>query len=108
MVKASRVVPPKKGPVCCSRCGRQRRERERLVWESECTDCQGAEAPADQLLYYRGSKAIVCMPWQGEYDANDHPIDDLGQLVLPGPRSCGHRDCINPEHVVPEKETAAA
>ena len=33
--------------------------------------------------------------------ANDdlEPIDDAGELVLPGVRICGHKDCVNPKHV---------
>jgi len=30
------------------------------------------------------------------------PIDEDGAEVMPGKRTCGHKDCVNPDHV--EKE----
>ena len=41
----------------------------------------------------------TCTPWQGEFDLDDHPIKD-GKLFMPGTRSCGKRDCVNPAHVL--------
>jgi len=28
------------------------------------------------------------------------PVDDDGNVVLPGVRSCGHTDCVAPYHVI--------
>lgn len=41
----------------------------------------------------------TCTPWQGAFDQDDNPLQD-GQLFMPGPRSCGKRDCVNPAHVL--------
>jgi hypothetical protein len=46
----------------------------------------------------RYSKNDVCLAWRGDFDENDNPMHD-GKLFMPGVRECGHRDCINPEHI---------
>jgi hypothetical protein len=52
--------------------------------------------PATTIQYGK----LRCSPHQGKLDHDLNPIDDEGELVLPGERVCQHRDCINPAHVV--------
>jgi hypothetical protein len=42
--------------------------------------------------------ASRCVPWRGDFDRDDNPIHH-GILFLPGKRLCGHRDCVNANHV---------
>ncbi len=44
---------------------------------------------------------VVQTPVYQTYWMNDNldPVDESGALVLPGLRTCGHRDCVNPKHV---------
>jgi hypothetical protein len=35
-------------------------------------------------------------------DQELNPVDDDGVLVHPGERVCGHKDCVNPAHIVSE------
>lgn len=79
----------------CSRCG--------FVWtvnqaKKGRTDllCVSCRAKPSSVIQYGD---LRCMPWQGDFDGFDNPRMD-GTLVLPGLRVCGHRDCINPKHVV--------
>lgn len=46
----------------------------------------------------RYGKGEVCLAWRGDFDENDNPVHN-GKLFMPGVRSCGHRDCINPDHI---------
>jgi hypothetical protein len=50
------------------------------------------------------TKAGICHPWRGEVDDDLNPIDQHGNLVMPGIRTCGYKDCCNPEHVISEPE----
>lgn len=40
-----------------------------------------------------------CTPYTGELDDLWRPITETGELYLPGNRLCGHKDCINPDHI---------
>lgn len=51
------------------------------------------------MEYVRGGKVKVCLPWPGDLDEQNRPVDDEGKLVAPGRRVCGHSDCMSPEHV---------
>ena len=42
---------------------------------------------------------LRCEPHRGRVNDDLEPIDDAGELVLPGIRVCGHKDCVNPKHV---------
>ncbi len=52
----------------------------------------------------RYGKGEVCLAWRGDFDEADNPIHN-GKLFMPGVRNCGHRDCINPEHIKQEGRT---
>lgn len=43
---------------------------------------------------------LRCSPHQGQIDDQLNPLDDDGELLLPGERICGHKDCVNPAHIV--------
>lgn len=80
----------------CRRCGFQwavsneKRGRKDLL----CVSCR--MKPANMLQYGK----LRCIPHKGALDSELNPIDNLGQLVVPGVRVCGHRDCVNDAHVV--------
>lgn len=46
------------------------------------------------------SGEFKCLPWHGRF-AEDlvTPIDDLGDVMLPGKRICGNLDCVLPAHI---------
>jgi hypothetical protein len=46
--------------------------------------------------------AQPCRAWLREFDDVDHPITPEGDLVAPGERLCGHKDCVEPSHIAPE------
>lgn len=81
----------------CERCGIEwvyrieyvRRENYDL---KRCPDCRAE--PRESIR----KNGIICQPWHGEYDEDENPIKD-GELYRPGPRLCGHKDCIRPTHI---------
>jgi hypothetical protein len=40
-----------------------------------------------------------CISHTGLFDDWDNPVDDKGQLFMPGLRLCLHSDCVNPTHL---------
>lgn len=74
----------------CVRCG--------IVWEVNTSRknhdlCESCRARKRQ-------KVSQCIDWHGHYaDDMITPVDDDGLTVLPGKRSCGKSDCVNPAHV---------
>lgn len=75
----------------CLRCG--------WVWEVNVTrnnhdTCESCRARKSQ-------KVRECIVWQGHY-ASDMvtPIDNEGNVVMPGKKTCGKADCVNPAHVL--------
>jgi hypothetical protein len=48
----------------------------------------------------QATKIGDCLPWHGSFDVDlVTPIDEDGNEVMPGLRSCGKRDCVNSNHV---------
>jgi len=43
---------------------------------------------------------LRCEPYTGKVNDDLEPIDEQGNLYMPGNRVCGHLDCVNPKHVV--------
>lgn len=82
--------------VECRRCGfvwtvnAEKRGRKDLL----CASCR--VRPATTIQYGK----LRCIPFQGALDTELNPIDDEGVLVYPGERVCGHKDCVNPAHIV--------
>jgi hypothetical protein len=84
----------------CERCGIEVDERtiqirrRRGKNDERCSDCRV------QHLYEIRYNDIVCRPWRGEVDEDLNPIDGKLRPYLPGVRTCGHRDCVNKEHII--------
>ena len=80
----------------------------------ECESCRDAEnMPTPKKI--RPYKAVAsrvpglkssCHTWLGDYDDDENPITPAGDLVAPGERVCGHRDCVAPSHLVREEQVA--
>lgn len=80
----------------CYRCGfswdvTKKRSKDRVL----CSDCRTRRA----VTVRNGDS--VCIPWHGRF-APDFitPIDENGDVFLPGLRICGNVDCIQPTHIV--------
>jgi hypothetical protein len=56
-----------------------------------CLDC--GNKPQKTISY--GNE--ICIPHRGDFDELDQPMLN-GELFLPGQRTCGHADCVNPNH----------
>jgi hypothetical protein len=91
----------------CERCGIEidhsiiERRKSRGQDDQRCYDCR-----VNQLheINYNGS---VCRPWSGEVDEDLNPIDRKLRPYLPGVRTCGHRDCVNKEHIISAPQITA-
>lgn len=84
----------------CERCGIEvsesaiERRKARGTYDGLCSDCRSKKSI---YLQYEGE---ICRPWHGEVDDNFNPIDQKLRLYLPGIRTCGHKDCVNKDHIV--------
>lgn len=47
---------------------------------------------------------ITCYIWLDELNDDWLPVDDEGNLFMPGQRICGLKDCVNSKHVVAPKQ----
>jgi hypothetical protein len=92
--------------VVCQQCGidddsdSSRRYMQRTK-QKLCTSCRAKPS------YVITTKAGKCRPWRGETDEDLNPIDNHGNLVLAGIRSCGYKDCMSVEHVISEPDVIA-
>lgn len=74
----------------CIRCG--------WVWEVNTTRnnhdiCQSCRARKAQ-------KVKNCIAWHGKYAADLlTPVDEEGNEVFAGLRTCGNKDCVNTAHI---------
>ena len=81
--------------VQCERCGFQWTVSSRRGKIILCASCRARKV---QTISFSEGK---CMPWHGHFGADEiTPVDDDGQPVFPGVRSCGNNDCCNPQHVI--------
>ena len=84
----------------CERCGMNvseaaiERRKARGTYDGKCSDCRNGRATE---LKYNGQ---VCRPWRGEVDEDFNPIDRNLKPYLPGVRTCGHKDCVNKQHII--------
>lgn len=85
--------------LICPRCGyewvvaKNKRRKGRPL----CESCRVRRASTV------GKKDDKCVPWHGMFGSDwVTPIDEDGAEVMPGIRTCGHKDCVNPDHI--EKE----
>jgi hypothetical protein len=85
----------------CNRCGIDisdsavERRIARGTYDGRCPDCRISK-PQYQIKY----DGDICQPWRGRVDEDLNPIDEKLRLYLPGVRSCGHKDCVNRQHVI--------
>jgi hypothetical protein len=70
------------------------RRKARGTYDGKCSDCRNGMA---NEIKYDGK---VCRPWRGEVDEDFNPIDRNLKLYLPGVRVCGHKDCVNKDHII--------
>jgi hypothetical protein len=70
------------------------RRKARGTYDGLCSDCRNGRATE---IKYNGEP---CRPWRGEVDEDWNPIDQKLRLYLPGVRTCGHKDCVNKQHVI--------
>jgi len=82
----------------CDRCGINRDLPAKKQKKPEL--CKGCRIKIEHAVRYDNE---VCLAWRGDFDSNDNPMHN-GKLFLPGQRSCGHRDCINIEHINQERQ----
>jgi hypothetical protein len=84
----------------CSRCGIEIDERtiekrkSRGTYDKRCSDCRLQRL--NEIRY----QETICRPWRGEVDEDLNPIDRKLRLYLPGVRVCGHKDCVNKDHII--------
>ena len=90
----------------CGKCGQgipkttveKRVSRGMEKWDL-CEDC--LRLPARAIVYKHPQLGqITCYPYAGDLDELWRPIDEFGVLYRPGERLCGHKDCINLNHIV--------
>jgi len=90
----------------CAQCGQgipattveKRKSRGDENWLL-CADCVRVETRCIQYIHPVLGK-IFCYPHKGELDELWRPLDDLGGLFRPGERVCGHKDCVNLNHII--------
>ena len=86
--------------VECRRCGFKwavspdKRDRRDLL----CRSC--TRKPAKVITYGK----LRCEPYQGDLNDELQPIDENGEVFLPGVRICGHSDCVNVKHIVSNQD----
>lgn len=80
----------------CPRCGfewhvaKNKRRKGRPL----CESCRARRASTV------GAKNDKCLPWHGYFgDDMITPVDEDGNEVLPGTRSCNNADCVNHMHI---------
>lgn len=101
------------GQWWCVRCGLKQRS-DKIAKSRMCTDCRTVEnTPAKQRETSREvpSRTVglekPCLAWLRAFDDDDNPILPDGSYVAPGARLCGHRDCVEPTHIVVAMGSAA-
>jgi hypothetical protein len=84
----------------CERCGIEIdrktiiQRQGRGILDQRCSDCRVKQL---HEIKYDG---LICRPWRGEVDEDLNPIDGKLRPYLPGIRTCGHKDCVNKEHII--------
>lgn len=90
-----------RAPIACERCGfldsYDRMDKRRSRGASLL--CRSCDAKPQKMVRY--GRDNWCIPWQGELDDDMNPVDSSGNLVRPGERTCGRKDCMRhaPEQV---------
>jgi hypothetical protein len=83
----------------CDRCGYEDTSGllEKRVDRGASKTCPSCRARPTSIVK---TKFGDCLPHQGEFDDDDNPLDDQGNLLMPGLRTCNASDCLNPEHIL--------
>lgn len=98
----------------CKRCGqtlsmfaRQKRISRNLPDADVCRDCRDV-ASCKQIEGYKRLQRkhptlgqICCVIYPHDLNEDWLPIDDEGNLFMPGERICGLKDCVSKAHVIP-------
>jgi hypothetical protein len=82
----------------CNRCGIHISEsviERRRARGNMSTTCQDCTAKKTQRIKYNGD---YCEPHQGAFTEDDEPLDEYGNLIMPGARICNHKDCVRVSH----------
>jgi len=58
--------------------------------------CRSCRQGKQKVIQYGD---LRCEPHLGKVNDDLDPLDDNGELFMPGVRLCGHRDCVNSKHV---------
>jgi hypothetical protein len=95
--------------VYCPRCGittdkeqvykRKIRNAVNPTWCRDCRDDRTEIRRSYKWLHPVLGK-IYCLLWQGELNDDWWPVDEDGQLVAPGERLCGLKDCVKQVHII--------
>lgn len=86
--------------LVCERCGNKEYRDPEKAGRRRSPYCSSCNAkPASTVLTAYGK----CRPHKGQFDANDNPINEYGDLYRPGKRLCGYRDCIEKTHIEVER-----
>lgn len=93
--------------IFCKQCGiiityevwYKRKVRNRDNWD-HCRDCNATPRKVEVSIHPSLGR-IACVPYVGEVNENWQPINAVGDLYLPGERICGHKDCVNSNHILP-------
>ena len=95
-------------PYTCPQCGIEfdmdviHKRRARGDMDTLCRDCRDT-APGWRLklaITHPILGRIECRPYRGDLDENWNPIDEHGNLFMPGERICGHKDCVAKKHIL--------
>jgi len=82
----------------CQRCGYEWIQSERQLYRDvDLKYCRSCTAKESKTVMKNG---LSCTPHRGEVDLTTMaPLDNYGNLYLPGYRTCGMADCVNRSHV---------
>jgi len=92
--------------MICHKCGIEDDSlgTQRFYFRTKMKTCSSCRARRSHTVR---TAAGLCRPWFGETDEELNPIDRNGNLVMQGIRTCGYKDCCNPEHVISEPDVIA-
>ena len=108
------IEKPDTSYIFCRQCGiiityevwYKRKIRNRENWD-HCRDCIATPKKVEVFVHPSLGR-IACVPYVGELNELWQPINAVGDLYLPGERICGHKDCVNTNHILkPEPKTVS-
>jgi hypothetical protein len=89
----------------------EKRKSRQLADADVCKDCRDTRKGEGLALRkrFRNEHATLgllwCIAWNGELNEDWLPIDDEGELFMPGLRICDLKDCVNSNHIEAIRET---